>query len=399
MHRDPLEAVIAANLKIVLLSRNRDTAQTFRSFFHINGQAAPQRIVEGGVEQARLIAEKDRPDVLVIEGARHDESELLVIEPLVLRDPGMSVIVLSNNQSAEYLRLGMRIGLREILPLPLSMETLLRTVSRYHERASAAGRPAGSRIYCFIGSKGGSGTTFLATNLGYALASQGKKTALFDLNLHSGDAAVYVSDRTPKFTLADVTRAVDRLDGTLLASSMLHVMPNFHVLPAPEDADHALHVRGEDLDAVLAIAAANYDAIVVDGGRAVNALTVRAMDRADTVYVILQQSVPFMRDAQRLLRILSGLGYGKDKVKLIVNRFDKKGVVGADEIAASLKHEVHRLIPNSFSAVAESIDQGVPIIKLTARDPVARTLNDMAGVLAGTRKNSSGWLKGLLSPR
>jgi len=307
--------------------------------------------------------------------------------------------VVSKNESSEYLRLGMRIGLREILPLPLSMEALLRTVSRYHDRAGAVGRPAGSRIYCFIGCKGGSGTTFLATNLGYALACQGRRVALFDLNIHSGDAAVYVSDRTPKFTLADVTRAVARLDGTLLASSMLHVMSNFHVLPAPEDTDQALHVRGEDLDTVLAIAAANYDAVVVDGGRAVNALTVRAMDRADTVYVILQQSVPFMRDAQRLLRTLSGLGYGKDKIKLIVNRFDKKGVVGADEIAASLEYEVHRIIPNSFVAVADSIDQGVPIIKLTARDPVARTLTDMAVVLAGSKKDSGGWLKGLLNSR
>src|SRR5688572_26979150 len=237
MHRDPLEAVIAANLKIVLVSRNHDTGKIFRSFFQLNGKVAPQRVVEGGVEQARLIAEKDRPDVLVIEGTRHDESELLMLEPTVLREPGMSVVVVSKNESSEYLRLGMRIGLREILPLPLSMEALLRTVSRYHDRAGAVGRPAGSRIYCFIGCKGGSGTTFLATNLGYALACQGRRVALFDLNIHSGDAAVYVSDRTPKFTLADVTRAVARLDGTLLASSMLHVMSNFHVLPAPEDTD------------------------------------------------------------------------------------------------------------------------------------------------------------------
>jgi pilus assembly protein CpaE len=398
MHRDALDAVIAANLNIVLVSRSRETVQRFRACFPVNGHTSC-RVVEGGVEQARAAIEKERADAIVVEGVRHDEAELLALEPLVLKEPGMSVVFLSSNQSAEFLRLGMRIGLREILPLPLSMEALLKTVSLHHERASAVARRAGGRMLCFIGCKGGCGTTFLATNVGYALAGQDKRVALIDLNTQFGDAAVYVTDRTPRFTLADVARAVDRLDGALLASSMLHVLPNFHVLAAPEDADQALNVRTEEIDAVLSMAAAHYDVVIVDGGRSLNALTVRAMDRSDTVFAILQQSIPFMRDAQRMLRALSGLGYGKDKVKLIVNRFEKKGLLGADEIADSLRHEIHRLIPNSFGAVADSIDQGVPIVKLAARDPVARSLEDMAGVLAGAKKDSGGWLKSLWGAR
>lgn len=398
MHREALDVVMAANLGIVLVSRSRQTAQLFRAGLPANGQSQHQ-VIEGGVEQALLAVEKMRPDVLVVEGSRHDEAELLALESLVLKDPGRSVVFLSNNQSAEFLRLGMRIGLREVLPLPLSMDALLRTVCRHHERASVAARRAGSRIYCFIGCKGGSGATFLAANLGYALAGQEKKVALIDVNIQFGDAAVYVSDRTPRFTLADVARAADRLDGVMLASSMLQVLPNFHVLAAPDDPDQAMNVRAEDIDAVLAMAAAHYDAIIVDGGRSLNALTVRAMDRADVVYVVIQQSVPYMRDAQRMLRALAGLGYGKDKIKLIVNRFSKKAVVGPEEIAESLRHEVHRVIPNSFDAVADSIDQGVPINKLAARDPVARSLEEMAGVLAGARKDAGGWLKSLWPAR
>lgn len=397
MHREALDTVMAAHLNIVLVSRSSQTAQLFRAGLPADGQS--HRVIEGGVEQALLAAEKMRPDALVVEGARHDEAELLALEPLVLTDPGCSVVFLSNNQSAEFLRLGMRIGLREILPLPLAMDALLRTVCRHHERAGVAARRAGSRIYCFIGCKGGSGTTFLAANLGYALAGQKKKVALIDINTQFGDAAVYVSDRTPRFTLADVAHAADRLDGVMLASSMLQVLPNFHVLAAPEDPDQAMQVRAEGVDAVLAMAAAHYDVVIVDGGRSLNALTVRAMDRADVVYVVIQQSVPYLRDAQRMLRALSGLGYGHDKVKLIINRFSKKAVVGPDEIAGSLQHEVHRLIPNSFEAVAHSIDQGVPISKLAARDPVARSLEEMAGVLAGARKHPGGWLKSLWATR
>jgi pilus assembly protein CpaE len=232
MHREALDVVMAANLGIVLVSRSRQTAQLFRAGLPADGQSQHQ-VIEGSVEQALLAVEKLRPDVLVVEGSRHDEAELIALESVVLKDPGRSVVFLSNNQSAEFLRLGMRIGLREILPLPLSMDALLRTVCRHHERASVAARRAGSRIYCFIGCKGGSGATFLAANLGYALAGQEKKVALIDVNIQFGDAAVYVSDRTPRFTLADVARAADRLDGVMLASSMLRCCQTFTCSPLP----------------------------------------------------------------------------------------------------------------------------------------------------------------------
>ncbi|HKU71945.1 MAG TPA: AAA family ATPase [Burkholderiales bacterium] len=395
MNRDPLDVAIAGRLNVVLVSHSAETARAFTSRFAEGGQA-PHRVFEGSVEQARMIAQRERPELLVVEGSRHDESELLALEPLMLKEPGMSVIFLSNNQSAAFLRLGMRIGLRDILPLPLSMDVLLASIGRHQERASASARSVASKVHCFMGCKGGSGATFLATNLGYALAGQGKRVALLDLNTPFGDAAVYITDRTPRFTLADVAKAVDRLDGTLLDSSMVKVLPNFHVLAAPEDADQALKVRAEDIEALLAIASTHYDVILVDGCRSLNALIVRAMDRADSVFVILQQSVPYLRDAQRLVHALEGLGYGRDKIRLIINRFDKKALIDEARIARSLKHDAHAVIPNSFSAVADSIDQGVPLAKLASRDPVARRLEQMAAEMAGARKDGGGWLRTLL---
>jgi hypothetical protein len=38
-------------------------------------------------------------------------------------------------------------------------------------------------------------------------------------------------------------------------------------------------------------------------------------------------------------------------------------------------------------------------VKLAARDPVARALEEMAGVLAGVRKEHGGWLRNLWAAR
>jgi pilus assembly protein CpaE len=125
---------------------------------------------------------------------------------------------------------------------------------------------------------------------------------------------------------------------------------------------------------------------------------VRAMDQSETVFPVLQLTLPFVRDAKRLLHALRALGYGKDKVKLLVNRHEKNGVISVEDMSQTLGQGVFRTIPNSFSAVANSIDQGVPILKLAPRDPVSKALREMAGALAAVKKGH-GWLRGLLPTR
>ena len=39
----------------------------------------------------------------------------------------------------------------------------------------------------------------------------------------------------------------------------------------------------------------------------------------------LQITLPFIRDARRLLDVLRSLGYSQEKIKLLVNRYEKGG--------------------------------------------------------------------------
>src|SRR5690606_34396146 len=85
-----------------------------------------------------------------------------------------------------------------------------------------------ARILAFVSCKGGSGSTFLATNLAYALAAlENKRVLLIDLNLQFGDASLFVSDRRPTVTIGDLAREINRVDQGFLQGSLIDVLPNF----------------------------------------------------------------------------------------------------------------------------------------------------------------------------
>ena len=99
-------------------------------------------------------------------------------------------------------------------------------------------------MLAFVSCKGGSGATFIAANLGYALAAgEQRKVALFDLNLQFGDAALFVSDHKPATTLSQLSQQIVRLDASLLSASMIQITPAYSVLAAADDPAHAADVE------------------------------------------------------------------------------------------------------------------------------------------------------------
>src|SRR6185369_8779200 len=135
----------------------------------------------------------------------------------------------------------------------------------------------------------------------------------------------FMTDSPAKCTLADLTRQVERLDANLLSASMLRVAPKFSLLAAPEEPEAALAITASQLERVLDVAARNCDILVLDVERMIDAVTVKALDRADLVFLVLQNMLPHVRDTRRLVRTLRGLGYPDTKLRLVVNRYDPHG--------------------------------------------------------------------------
>lgn len=357
-------------------------------------QALPvQPIALNGLLAAHAARVMDEaPNLLVADFGDGDGPDPLA--PL-LACAGVPVLLLCRRQDPAFLLAAMRAGVREVLPLPSDAALLQAAVGRICRagpRASSRGR-----VLAFVSCKGGSGATFLAANLAYALAAEGRRTALLDFNLQFGDALLFLSDRRPVRTLADLARAGSRLDATFLAASMTEVGP-LAVLAGAEDPAQAVDVLPEHIDALLALARSRYEFVVVDVGRGLDARSLRALDQADFIYPVLQITLPFIRDGRRLLEVFRGLDYPAEKVRLIVNRHEKRGDIGIDQVERTLCAPVTRAIPNHYAAAAASVNQGIPMVALARGNPISRALLQWGAELGDAPMRRTGlrrwWGKG-----
>ncbi len=357
--------------------------------------------VEGDIWKVMSVVEEEKPDLLLFGGMVDDDSELHVLEQVASQFHNLYIVLLTSGMSSEKLMHVMRIGVREVLSASPTKEELIGMVSRFKERMYKTKLPTDhGEVLAFIPCKGGSGATFIATNLAYILAAQeNKRVALIDLNLQLGDASLFLSDIKPPSSIADIADQIHRLDSTFLASSMLQILPNLDVLSSPYEPDQATKITPDHISKLIKILVENYDFVILDIGRRMDAVSIRALDKTDFIYPVLQQTLPFVRDAKRLIEALFSLGYSSDKIRLIINRYDKKSEITLDDVSDTLRLKVAASIPNNYLVVEQAVNHGVPVYKFARDSQVSQVLMGIGANICGNKlkKEKVGWFEKMIS--
>jgi pilus assembly protein CpaE len=383
-------------MKIVVISPSKTHLEAIGGA--LQGQGHTVLRFDGGKSRMREIAEQEQPDLMLVDGICCDTNELVYVEHVTSHHPHTAVVLLCSTHTPEFLINSMRAGVREVLPSPAPEAALEAAVNRVAAKlAGVPGRRLG-KILAFVSCKGGSGATFLATNLGWQLA-ESKSVLLIDLNLQFGDALAFVHDGKAPATLADVAKDIGRLDASLLAASTVKVAPNYSVLAAPEDLAHAMEVKPEHIEAILSVAVTQYDFVVLDVSRVLDTLTIKALDRAWRIFAVMQSGLPDLRNASKLLEAFGSLGYAADKAELIVNRFEKSSEIGIDQVQRSLGSIRLNTVPNSWREVATSINHGDPLMRSARNNTVSKHLAELAQTLSPKQQEENRGLLGRMFRR
>ncbi|MGE5103073.1 MAG: AAA family ATPase [Deltaproteobacteria bacterium] len=272
----------------------------------------------------------------------------------------------------------MRAGVTECVPEPLTPVALEEAVRRVLVDTDMA--PVG-QVFAFLGAKGGVGTTTLAVNTAAALAHHKDGDVLMaDMHLANGDAAVFLSGDA-KYSVVDALENVHRLDDALLRSLVVKTGAGLDLL-ASSDRPLVAGVDARRTRDLIEFAARRYRYVILDVPRS-DMSTLDALDPATSIVVIASQEVAALKSAARMADRLKQR-YGA-RVRVAVNRFDKKSEIGQADIERVVGLPVTTLIPSDYRAAIEALNTGRPL----ATNPdhaLARAFRAFANDLAGVAK-------------
>ncbi len=293
------------------------------------------------------------------------EQGLRALEQIRQSMPSLYAILSSVEVSEEFLLRSMRMGSSDFLQQPLKRAEISDALTRLEEhvqRIHRQGRQLG-RMYTFVGVKGGVGTTTAALNFAALCARQNKSTVVVDLDMDSGDAAVYLGLRH-QYSLADVVENLDQLDQAMLDGIVTRDPLGFSVLCAPDEIERSQIINEQHLREIGTFLIERFDVVIVDGSRALDPLLLSCLELSDSIFVVLTTEFPAVRNGQHYLGALARAGYGHEAVKLIVNRYEKRGNlhVTLPQLPQTLGAAPFWVLPNRYEEAMQSIHEARPVV-------------------------------------
>jgi len=229
-------------------------------------------------------------------------------------------------------------------------------------------------------SKGGTGKSFIATNLAIDLYNQTKKrVVLVDLNYQSGDIAL-ILDIVPRHTFYDITSIINQLDTEMLSSFLTLHSSGVKVLPAPVDPTQSESISTKATVKVLDTLAKICDYMVIDAPSNFSENTLALLEKIDFLCMVASMDVPSIKNLKVSLEVVDQLKFPEENILIIINRANTKVGITTDEIEDTLKRKIDITIP-SDRLVPLTINQGNPIISVYPKSSVSKSINKLTKYL------------------
>jgi len=331
-----------------------------------------------------------QPDIVVL---RFDAEHLKLLAEWTATNSASRppLIVVGPSGETEAMRLAIRSGAKDFLPEPVIAAELIATLQRVRDEAKRLARAPGSNglVHAIVGAAGGAGTSFIATNIARILAGDTERSGapapmLVDLDLNFAPLSHYLDLHADR-GLLQALEATDSLDELALGGfggrhrSGLRLLCNTGG-PAVLSKD----VSADKLARLIEVLTNHHQHVIIDLPHVLDSLTATVFSLSTHVVLVMQQSLLHVRNAGRLLQILKNeLGVPPERIRLLVNRYEKEALVELDDIRRSLNAGAPLTVPSQYRSALESADSGVTLYDGDRNSPVVRALRQVVFALTG----------------
>ncbi len=361
--------------------------------------------------EAITLATSMNPDVVLMDINMPGMDGIAATELLSSTLPMTSVVMMSVQGEADYLRRSMLAGAREFLVKPFSSDELTASIRQVYSRdrdkqsrfpaAAPATAPTGGgstnadgertepgRVVALFSPKGGVGRTTVAVNMAVAAATElGQKVVLVDGSFQFGDVGVLLNLNPKNKSIADLVPELEQAGHEVesIDTFVINHSAGIRVLLAPPSPEMAELITPAGIRRVIETLRKTHDLVVVDCTAFFNDTTLAILDAADIILTMLSLEITSIKNMRLFLEVADQLGYEEGKVRLVLNRADSALGIRVADVEQSIGRKVDETIVSDGRSVVYALNRGVPFFLSNREAQVSQDILRLAKSVTGER--------------
>lgn len=359
--------------------------------------------LSSGKEAVDSILELD-PDIILMDTNMPGIDGFTAAKTIHYRFPYIGIILLGTTESSYIMRKAMQSGAADYLVFPLNSEKVYNAILELYNAKSCQRKNLEKNLlkipkrHCQVipvfSSKGGVGKSVLAVNSAIALKQLTKKEVLLiDLDLQFGDIA-YMLSVDSRVNIVDMISDKKNLDSDDIEKYIITHKSGIKVLTAPSHPEQADLVEMKDVKDIIELFQKMFQYIVIDMTPFLNEIILRTIEMADNLLLITTMEVPTLKDVKTSLDILYTIGYPKEKITLVLNRYNKYSEMEVKDIKKFIGIEDIMYVNDCSEIVSKSINMGEPFVIANKNSEITKQIFQICSQILGNNYKDS-LVKGL----
>lgn len=375
------------NISVVIIDSDTDSINSIVKSIKNLGNDVSIEGTATSFESGYELIHRKKPMAVIMEVAEDVSLSIQHIYQILSKFPQISIFATSTDKTSETILKVMRAGATEYLLRPVSETDLtfaLQKLGRLWLVKTSPGEQVGNVISVFS-PKGGVGVTTLSINLATSIYEiTMKPTILIDLDLNAGDVTTFLNMKA-SYTVSDVTTNISRLDKSFLQGVIQKHSSGISVLAEPKKVEEGISISTGEIKKVLGLLKTMYDYIIIDTETLLDRTTT-AIEMSDMILLVFVMSLPSITNIQRYLKFFENKGFGMDRIRLVANRYLKKGDIKVEDAEKALNRPIYWSIPNEYDTAVSCLNRGVPLNVGASKSELNQNIKELAKTITSSIK-------------
>ncbi|MCE8513232.1 AAA family ATPase [Ruegeria pomeroyi] len=343
--------------------------------------------------------ESDSLEFIALAIDSDDEDNLVLMGEIITqaKTRGIKIILIAEDVTPASLHQLLRKGADEFVPYPLPERELQSAIDRlnkpepeqaqtHHNTANLnKGAAREGALIVVHGLAGGTGSTTMAVNLAWELASIGGEDApsvcLLDLDLQYGSVSTYL-DLPRREAVFEMLSETESMDEEVFGQALLSFEDKLQVLTAPSDMVPLDILTPEDIQRVIEMARAHFDYVIVDMPKTLVQWSETILQAAHVYFAMIELDMRSAQNALRMKRALQSEDLPFNKLRFALNKAPKftdlSGKSRVKRMGESLGISIDLQLPDGGKQVTQGADHGLPLATSAPKNPLRREIAKLA---------------------